>query len=147
MAFRFGLERILKLRQHSEDEKARELGALLSRRGKILRDLEALDASARELRERREELQKGRVRVDLLPWNRQQLQALARHREFTQERLAGVESEITRTREELLERSRKRKALEKLKERRREEYLEEERRRELREMDDRPRVAHGTRIA
>jgi flagellar FliJ protein len=146
-AFRFGLARILKLRQRAEDETARRLGAQLSRRGKILRELEEMEDLARQLRRERERLQEGEIRVELLPQNRHQLQALARGRELALARLAEIESEITRTREELLERSRKRKALEKLRERRHEEYLENEKRRETREMDDRPRGAHGTRIA
>ena len=102
---------------------------------------------ARSLRLERERLQEGQIQVALLPVNRYQIQALARTRQRAVARLGEIDSEITGTREELLERTRKRKVLDKLKERRREEYLEEERRRELREMDDRPRPSHGTRIA
>ena len=145
--FRFRLEKVLKLRQRDEDEVARRLGALLSRRGKILREINSCDEGARSLRLERERLQEGRIQVALLPVNRYQLQALARTRQRAVERLDEIDSEIRGTREELLERTRKRKVLDKLKERRREEYLEEERRRELREMDDRPRPSHGTQIA
>ncbi|MBC8366627.1 flagellar export protein FliJ [bacterium] len=145
--FRFRLERIRKLRKREEDTVARELGELLGRRALILREIDDYQGRRRSLMTRRGDLQTGEVHVSAVSHNALQLEAVGRGEAHLRGKLTPLEKEISRKREALLERSRKRKALDKLRERQGNEHRVEEDRQELKEADDRLRKARGMGIA
>ncbi len=145
--FRFRLERIRKLRKREEDTVARELGELLGRRALILREIDDCQGRRRSLMTRRGDLQTGEVDVPAVSHNAIQLEAVGRGEVHLRGKLGQLEKEISRKREALLERSRKRKALDKLRERQEYEHRVEEDRQEIKEADDRPRKARGMGIA
>ncbi len=146
-SFRFRLERIRKMRKREEDSAARELGQLLGRRAVILHEIDEMRGRRRDLMTRRGRLQTGEVDVPAVADNSRQLEAAGRGEAHLRSRLIALEKDISRKREVLLERSRKRKVLDKLRERQEEEHRQEENRQELKEADDRPRRARGMGIA
>jgi len=146
-AFRFRLEKVLRLRQREEDEAGRALAVLLSKRVLLLRRIQDFQAMRIELTERRRSLQIGEVRVAELSENTLRLDALGRGEARARGELREMDRLVDLQRRELLERRRKRKVLSELRERRLEEHRLEESRRELREADDRPKPIHGMGIA
>ncbi len=147
MAFRFRLAKVLGLREHAEQDAARELARRQGLVNACRLELDRMARSREELLARRDSLQQGRVLPPLLGENRYQLIVLERATDLTERKLAGLEREAEAARRELMERSKERRLLEKLRDRRREEYELEERRRELREQDARPQPRHGMAIA
>ena len=146
-AFRFRLEKILRLRRRAEREASRELGRAVSTQAAQRRRLADMAASRAELLGRRDDLQRGRVEPLLLAQNRYQIIVLERAEARGRARLAELEGEVAAARERLVEKSRARKLLEKLEERKRREWETEQARRERRELDSRPLRDRGMPIA
>jgi flagellar protein FliJ len=142
--FRFRLEKILRLRKHDEDQSSRELALLLGKKAELQLKIEAQKEQRGSLLKRRFDIQIGEVDVQIVAANGSQIELTRRVEADLQSRIFALEPEITRKREELLEKSRRRKALDKLKQRQQGEHKVEENRRELREADERP---HRPRVA
>jgi len=95
----------------------------------------------------REALQLGEISIGEVRENGLRIEAVAIAETRTRGELGRLEVEVARKREDLLDRSKKRKALDKLRERRMEEHQLAESRQELREADDRPGKPAGMGIA
>ncbi|MDP6418803.1 MAG: hypothetical protein QGG80_05000 [Candidatus Krumholzibacteria bacterium] len=145
--FRFRLEKLLNIRRQAEEDLARKLSSLGAEKRNILRELGEMGRERQGLVQTRSGLQKGELTLPLVEMNRYQIQVLERASERRLARLDEVESEIRRTREVFLERSRERKAVDKLREKRHREYLQQERQMERKELDDQPWRGSGTGIA
>ena len=131
--FNFNLEKILKLREHNENEAKIMLGRSLS----ILHELEnKLMLLAKELSRAGEEQFSSGNNVNIMQQYMFYLLRLENSKEILLEECANAELEVEKARNIYIEASRERKVLDKLKEKRIKEYKKEVQREENLLLDD-----------
>jgi len=146
--FRFGLEKILELRRHSEEEAKNELGKAISNLNVIENNINIISAKWTDaIRERFEglNLKSGEAALpdagilSLQAWDNYILR-LEQEAEILAEQAAQAELVVEEKRTVYLEASRELKVMEKLKERRKKEHRKEMFKADNKELEDMHRI-------
>ena len=146
--FRFGLEKILELRRHSEEEAKNELGKAISNLNVIENNINIISAKWTDaIRERFEGLNlksgeaalPGAGILSLQAWDNYILR-LEQEAEILAEQAAQAELVVEEKRTVYLEASRELKVMEKLKERRKKEHRKEMFKADNKELEDMHRI-------
>ena len=130
--FHYPLERLLKLRRHTEQEWEIKLGEATGRCVRIKRAIAQREANHRRVLGERGSLSPDNLMAGELYLSRMRQEAAALRQE-----LEEAEAERLKVQASFLEASRERKVLQKLKEKQEKAYLKEELKREFAEADDR----------
>jgi flagellar FliJ protein len=138
--FRFGLAKVLELRQYREQEAKNELGKAIGTLTAIENEITAnaekrVDATQQRFESINTSGEDSRNGIFIQQWDNYILR-LEREAEFLAERAAQAEQVVEEKRNLYLEASRELKVIEKLKEKRQKEYRKEMFAAETRELDD-----------
>jgi flagellar FliJ protein len=138
--FRFGLAKVLELRQYREQEAKNELGKAISTLTAIENEITAnaekqVDAAQQRFESINTSREDSRDGIYIQQWDNYILR-LEREADFLEEQAVQAEQVVEEKRNLYLEASRELKVIEKLKEKRQKEYRKEMFAAETRELDD-----------
>ncbi len=146
-SFRFRLEVVLKHRMAVEDQRQRELAAVLRLRMILHEQLRLMQQTIVDSKRELAGGLVGPVDVDRITQFARYSGQVRQRAAAIVTRLAGAEKQIEAARQRLLEATKARKALELLRDRQREQWRREEDRREAAALDELAVQAYGRRLA
>lgn len=134
--FRFRYQTLLNAREHTEQQRQRELARLLNLRTQYIDRLRGLQHGIRETRQNLTEGLRGVVEPHRIAEAAHYALTCRTQGDQWVRRLAEIEAALSRARADLAEATRQRKALELLRDRQQAAWRKEQQRRETRDLDE-----------